>query len=86
MVDEEQLRARARLGRILTTIGSIWFVLVILSNVGLLSFLPFNTSFLSNSFFIPLAMIFSGRVIRRRTRQVEEAGPPRSRPAPTAAQ
>lgn len=63
---------RARLGRILSGIGSVWFVLYFMSRFINVGGTPLGDilAFFGSSFFIPLILVFSGRAIRRRSRRV----------------
>jgi hypothetical protein len=63
---------RARLGRILSGIGSVWFVLYFVSRLVNVGGTPLGDilAFFGSSFFIPLMLLFAGRSIRRRSRRV----------------
>ncbi len=63
---------RARLGRILSGIGSVWFVLYFVSRLINVGGTPLGDilAFFGSSFFIPLVLLFAGRSIRRRSRRV----------------
>ncbi|MEE8375103.1 MAG: hypothetical protein V3S26_02130 [Acidimicrobiia bacterium] len=63
---------RARLGRILSGIGSVWFVLYFVSRFINVGGTPLGDilAFFGSSFFIPLVLLFAGRSIRRRSRRV----------------
>lgn len=63
---------RARLGRILSGIGSVWFVLYFVSRLINVGGTPLGDilAFFGSSFFIPLILLFAGRSIRRRSRRV----------------
>ncbi len=63
---------RARLGRILSGIGSVWFVLYFVSRLINVGGTPLGDilAFFGSSFFIPLILVFAGRSIRRRSRRV----------------
>ncbi|MEE8406043.1 MAG: hypothetical protein V3S32_02710 [Acidimicrobiia bacterium] len=63
---------RARLGRILSGIGSVWIVLYFVSRFVNVGGTPLGDilAFFGSSFFIPLILLFAGRSIRRRSRRV----------------
>lgn len=63
-VNEERVR-RLRLGRFLSWAGSFWLLLVVAANFGLLRALPF-AEFLAGTLFFPFAMLWAGRVLKRR--------------------
>ena len=62
---EEQPR-RFGLGRILSLTGALWIGLFFLARYGLFGSNPFTTVILGMGAFFPIAMMFAGRVIRRR--------------------
>lgn len=71
MSDEER-NSQARLGKILSAVGSIWILLFFVANffdVGGTA-LGDILGFFGNSFFIPIALLFAGRVVRRRSGQL----------------
>lgn len=63
---------RARLGRILSGIGSVWFALYFVSRLVDVGGTPLGDilAFFGSSFFIPLMLLFAGRSIRKRSRRV----------------
>jgi len=62
---EEQPR-RFGLGRILSLTGALWIGLFFLARYGLFGSNPFTTVILGMGAFFPIALMFAGRVIRRR--------------------
>ena len=75
-VDEERAR-RLRLARFLSWVGSFWLLLVIAANFGLLGALPF-AEFLAGTLLFPFAMLWAGRVLKRRN------PPPRPQTSPSS--
>ncbi|MFB3050724.1 MAG: hypothetical protein ACE1Z0_01915, partial [Acidimicrobiia bacterium] len=88
---------RNRLGRILSTVGSVWIALYFIARFFDFGGTPlgdFLESF-GSSFFVPILLLFAGRTIQRRSRRtsVEDASmsspesqstpPPAPRPAPS---
>lgn len=74
-----------RLGRIISFVGAAWIGLFFLARSGLFGSNPFTTVILGMGAFFPIAMMFIGRVVRRRgTRTpVETAEQPRPSPRPS---
>ena len=68
--DSDKKPAMQRLGRILSIAGVIWFLAVIAANMGLFRSLPFD-AFIGGTLFLPLGLMFAGRVLRRRSRDIE---------------
>jgi len=81
----EERGRRFGLGRILSTIGALWIGLFFLTRFGLFGANPFTTVILGMGAFLPIAMMFAGRVITRRGKRTEPADseqvpePPRHR-------
>jgi len=77
---------RIRLGRIITFIGAAWIGLFFLARSGLFGSNQFTTVILGMGAFFPIAMMFVGRVVRRRSTRTsaesEEPSPPAPRPPP----
>ena len=80
---------RIRLGRIITFIGAAWIALFFLTRSGLFGSNQFTTVILGMGAFFPIAMMFVGRVVRRRSTRTpaesEEPSPPAPRPPPRSA-
>ena len=69
MADAE---SRLRLGKIISGIGSVWIALYFLSRFLNVGGTPLGDilAFFGSTFFIPIALLFTGRAIKRRSRQV----------------
>ncbi len=84
----EDERRRFGVGRIITSIGAIWFGLFFAANAGLFGTNQFTTVIQGMGAFFPIAMMFTGRVIRRREKrrtidsEIEEL----TRPSPRSPQ
>lgn len=88
---------RNRLGRILSTVGSVWIALYFIARFFDFGGTPLGDILESfgSSFFVPILLLFAGRTIQRRSRRtsVEDAlgskpesqstPPPAPRPAPS---
>jgi len=88
---------RNRLGRILSTVGSVWIALYFIARFFDFGGTPLGDILESfgSSFFVPILLLFAGRTIQRRSRRtsVEDASmsspesqstpPPAPRPAPS---
>lgn len=88
---------RNRLGRILSTVGSVWIVLFFIDRFFDFRGTPLDDIMESfgSTFFVPILLLFAGRTIQRRSRRtsVEDAlgskpesqstPPPAPRPAPS---
>ncbi len=79
---------RARLGKILSGIGSVWIALYFLSRFVNVGGTPLGDilAFFGSNFFIPIALLFAGRSIRRRSRRVsveDVLGSPTEKPEPS---
>lgn len=88
MCGMEENTKRFGLGRILSTIGALWIALFFLTRFGLFGSNPFTTVVLGLGAFLPIAMMFVGRVITRRGKrtkpsQVEPAPEPPRRQTPS---
>lgn len=73
-MSDEARNNQARFGRILSGVGSIWLLLFFVSNFFDVGGTPFGDilGFFGDSFFIPIALLFAGRAIRRRSGQVPQ--------------
>lgn len=82
----EDQRKRIGLGRIISTLGIVWFGLFFAARSGLFGSNPFTTVILGMGALFPLVLMFAGRVIRRRSKRTPvesvEPAPPRPRPTP----
>ena len=80
----EDDRRRIGLGRIISVVGAIWLGLFFLTRTGLFGSNPFTTIILGMGAFFPIAMLFVGRIIRRRASprpvEIEQSPPPTPRP------
>lgn len=82
-MDNEQ--RRIRLGRIISFVGAAWIGLFFLARSGLFGSNQFTTVILEMGAFFPIAMMFVGRIVRRRASRtpVETVEQPRPTPRPT---
>ena len=84
----EDERRRFGVGRIITTIGAIWFGLFFAANAGLFGTNQFTIVIQGMGAFFPIAMMCAGRVIRRREKrrtidsEIEVLTRPSPRPSP----
>lgn len=80
----ENEQRRVRLGRIISFVGAAWIGLFFLARSGIFGSNPFTTVILGMGAFFPIAMMFVGRVVRRRATPtpVEPAEQPRPAPRP----
>lgn len=64
--------SRLRLGKIITGIGSVWIALFFASRFINVGGTPLGDvlAFFGSNLFIPIALLFTGRAIKRRSRQV----------------
>lgn len=71
-MSDEGRNGQARFGRILSAVGSVWILLFFVSNFFNVGGTPLGDilSFFGDSFFVPIALLFAGRVIRRRSGEV----------------
>ncbi len=78
-------RRRIGLGRVISILGATWLGLFFLTNTGLFGSNPFTTIILGMGAFFPIAMLFVGRIIRRRGSprpiEIEQSPPPTPRPS-----
>jgi hypothetical protein len=78
-------RRRIGLGRVISILGAIWLGLFFLTGTGLFGSNPFTTIVLGMGAFFPIALLFVGRIIRKReTRtpvEIEQPPPPAPRPS-----
>jgi hypothetical protein len=84
--------SRLRLGKIISGIGSVWIALYFASRFLNVGGTPVGDilAFFGSNFFVPIALLFTGRAIKRRSRQVsvedalgtETVEKPRPKPAP----
>lgn len=82
MTEEERSQRGSSFGRVLSGIGSLWAVLFVVANffdVGG-TVLGDILGFFGESFFIPIALIFAGRAVTRRSRP--RPSPVLTRPEP----
>ena len=76
MTEEERAAANlSRIGRVLSTVGFVWLALVIVAGTGVLDGIPF-LEFFAGTFFFPIALLFTSRVLRRRGRAQQQGLPP----------
>lgn len=66
---EAKPESKKRLARILSGVGAIWIALFIVSNVVNAGGTPIGDvlAFFGDNLFFPIALLFSGRVVRRQT-------------------
>ena len=81
----ENEQRRIRLGRIISFVGAAWIGLFFLARSGLFGSNPFTTVILGMGAFFPIAMMFIGRVVRRRATRtpVETVEQPRPSARPS---
>ena len=84
MTAMENEQRRVRLGRIISFVGTAWIALFFLARTGLFGSNPFTTVILGMGVFFPIALMFVGRVVRRRATRtpVEPMEKPRPTPRP----
>ena len=85
--------SRLRLGKIISGIGSVWIALYFVSRFLNVGGTPLGDilAFFGSNFFIPIALLFTGRAIKRRSRQVsvddalgsQTVAPEQLKPAPS---
>jgi hypothetical protein len=82
---EQNVNPLAVLGRLLTFFGVVWFGIVVLGGIGLLSELGMSGDFLAGvggSVIPALILITAGRALRRRARATEDRRSPTPVPVP----
>lgn len=73
-MSDEVRETQARFGRILSAVGSIWIVLFVVANFFDVGGTPLGDilRFFGDSFFVPIALLFAGRAIRRRSGEMPQ--------------
>jgi len=85
-VTQEERKGQARFGKVLSAIGSVWILLFFVANFFDVGGTPLGDIlgfFGSSGFFVPIALLFAGRAVQRRSGQMptQTTVPQQPRPA-----
>ena len=86
---EQNVNLLALLGRLLTFVGVVWFGIIVLGGIGLLSELGMSGDFLAGvggSVIPALILLAAGRALRRRAKAIEDKNSPVPMPVPVTSE
>jgi hypothetical protein len=88
-VTQEERNGQARFGKVLSAVGSVWILLFFVGNffdVGGTALGDILAFFGNTGFFVPIALLFAGRAVQRRSAQTPTQTTVPERPRPTQRQ